>query len=157
MPEVARSEAREVSALMMIILGAGYLGVGTGWITTTTEGRLAGIAWIPGDFATDTTIGLGWIVVGAAALAAGLLPRCRRLDAVGSGLAFVWPAGLGAVFMIAWLTAHVETGHITAWSYWIWAAFALLAGVWPEVAARRRLARVQRVTGEAAVQGKDDG
>ena len=157
MPELARSEAREVSALMMIVLGSGYLGVGTGWLTTSTVGRLAGIAWLPGDVVTDTTIGLGWIIVGVMALAAGLLSKYRRLDAIGSGAAFVWPASLGAVFMIARMTDDVETGHITAWSYWIWAALALLAGVWPEVAARRRLARMERATSRAKVQGGDDG
>lgn len=157
MPEITRTEAREASALMMIILGSGFLGVGAGWLTTATQGRLDGIEWVPGEVVTDTTVGIGWVVVGIIALISGLMPHLRHLDAVGSALAFTWPAALGFVFFIARVTDDVETGHLTAWSYWIWAAFALLAGVWPEVAARRRLARMERATSRAKVQGGDDG
>ncbi|NDK31173.1 hypothetical protein [Nesterenkonia haasae] len=122
---------------VLIVAGIGYIGIGLGWLVTSTVQRLAGIQWL-GIAGGDETIGAGWITIGVIVAICGIFSSKPKVETAGTILATGWPGLMGIFFLIAWGSGESETGWITTISYSLFAILITTVASHPRPKSRGR-------------------
>lgn len=116
---------------VLIVAGLGLVGIGIGWVTTTTAQRLEGVAWLAG-YNTDLYIGIGWIIAGLVAFMGGAFNLHRRLETAGTVAAIMWPLTVGGLFLVAQFFGGADNAWITTVSYSALAYVVLAVAIHPD-------------------------